>query len=321
MPNAAQPLRLLRRRTPPELAVTATSIALYRFGERCNHACPMCSNAGGADASFHTTEELLRRAHFLAGAGMRRVVVTGGEPTIHPGFWDVIAELKTLEIDWDINSNGRAFADRTFAGRAMDEGLLRAIISLHSHETEASAILSGTSDRGHEGIVRGISQLITGGCGVMINCVLSTFMMGKLHDFMEFCERNFGAGIQVKFAFPSTTGRGGEWPGIQFRYRDIQQEIQGLDIVGRRLGIEVLFESFPPCILGDASLGDMSRSGFGETHYLDDVTGDKLYPIAHIEAELSAFPETCRACTALRACPGIAEAYLRRYGGEELLPF
>ncbi len=310
----------MRRRTPAELGVSRASIALYRLGERCNHACPMCSNSGRAEAFFHETEELLRRARFLAGAGIRRVVVTGGEPTIHPGFWDVVAELRRLDIAWDINSNGRTFADQTFAERAVNEGLLRAIVSLHSHEAEASAVLSGTSDKGHDGIVRGIRHLVHAGCEVMVNCVPSTYTVGKLADFLSFCAESFGPGIQVKFAFPTTIGRGGSWPGIQLRYGDIQAEIRSLGSIGSALGLEVHFESFPPCILGDATLGDMSRSGFGETHYLDDVCGDKLYPIAHIEAELSAFPETCRSCAALRGCPGVSEDYLRRHGATELRP-
>ena len=64
----------------------------------------------------------------------------------------------------------------------------------------------------------------------------------------------------------------------------------------------------------------MSRSGFGESHYLDDITGDRLYPITHIEAELSCLAETCRTCALFSRCPGILEAYARRHGTAEFVP-
>jgi SAM-dependent methyltransferase len=65
----------------------------------------------------------------------------------------------------------------------------------------------------------------------------------------------------------------------------------------------------------------VSRSAFGETHYLDDTTGDRIYAMRHIEAELSAFGDACRQCTALRRCPGVSRAYAKRYGTSELVPF
>ena len=73
--------RLMRRRTPPTLPVTPRSISLFRLGEACNNHCPMCSNSGRPEAWLTPQEELLKRVDWLAAQGMKRVVVTGGEPT------------------------------------------------------------------------------------------------------------------------------------------------------------------------------------------------------------------------------------------------
>src|SRR6476619_7379768 len=78
--------RLFKKKVPDADPVTPESAALFRFGEQCNNDCPMCSNTGEAALFFHPTETLLRRADFLHSYGFRRAVVTGGEPTIHPGF-------------------------------------------------------------------------------------------------------------------------------------------------------------------------------------------------------------------------------------------
>ena len=85
--------------------------------------------------------------------------------------------------------------------------------------------------------------------------------------------------------------------------------------------MRIFFESFPRCIIQDPDAVNLGRSAFGETHYLDDAGGDRVYAMRHIEAELSAFGPQCRACTAVRRCAGVSLAYAKRYGVDELTPF
>src|SRR3954451_18715906 len=125
--------RLFKKNLPDDEPVTSRSAALFRFGEQCNNDCPMCSNTGEASLFFHSTDALLRRADFLHRLGFRRAVVTGGEPTIHPGFWTVVERLAADGFAWDINTHGRSFAKDGFARRAAGAGLKRAIVSRHSH--------------------------------------------------------------------------------------------------------------------------------------------------------------------------------------------
>ena len=115
--------RLFKKKVPDDELVTPRSAALFRFGEQCNNDCPMCSNTGEASLFFHPTETLLRRADFLHRHGFRRAVVTGGEPTIHPGFWTVVEHLAADGFTWDINTHGRTFAKEGFARRAAGQGL------------------------------------------------------------------------------------------------------------------------------------------------------------------------------------------------------
>ena len=110
--------RLFKKKVPDDEPVTPQSAVLFRFGEQCNNDCPMCSNTGDASLFFHPTETLLRRAAFLHRSGFRRAVVTGGEPTIHPGFWTVVERLEADGFTWDINTHGRSFAKDRTADRA-----------------------------------------------------------------------------------------------------------------------------------------------------------------------------------------------------------
>jgi MoaA/NifB/PqqE/SkfB family radical SAM enzyme len=313
--------RLFKKQIPEDAPVTSTSTALFRFGEQCNYRCPMCSNTGERSLFFRSTEELLRRAAYLQGLGFRRVVVTGGEATIHPGFWTVIDWLAAHGIVWDINTHGRTFSEPHFARRAVERGLERAIVSLHSFDPPTSAAIFGVREQDHHGTVAGIEALLEAGVDVMLNCVLTRLNLTQLEEYLETGHRRFGKTVAFKFVFPSTIGKGGRWPEIALRYDDVCEQVQRLRARATQLNARLSFESFPNCILQDPNAPNFGRSTFGESHYLDDATGDRVYAMRHIEAELSAYGEACRRCVAVRCCAGLSYAYARRYGVEELTPF
>ncbi len=314
--------RLFKKKVPDEDPITAHSAALFRFGEQCNNDCPMCSNTGEASLFFHSTETLLGRAAFLQRAGFRRAVVTGGEPTIHPGFWTVVEWLHTNGFTWDINTHGRTFAKDGCAQRAVEHGLTRAIVSLHSHVPATSAALFGTRENAHHETVAGIDRLVEADVEVMLNCVLTRLNVEQLEEYLRTEHARLGQRAEFKFVFPSTIGKGGPWAGIAtLRYADVREAVRRLRATAAELGARVSFESFPNCILDDPGATNLGRSSFGETHYLDDATGDRIYSMRHVEADLSAFAEVCRRCSALPHCPGVSRSYAKRYGVDELVPF
>lgn len=320
--EARAPLKLFRKRIADDAPITARSAVLFRFGEQCNYRCPMCSNTGERALFFRDTEELLRRADFLHQLGFRRAVLTGGEATIHPGFWTVVERLFAYGMAWDTNTHGRTYATQGFAQRAVDSGLRRAIVSLHSHVPATSAAIFGMREEAHHDTVAGIERLLAAGVAVMVNCVISQLNLPHVEAYLAWGRERFGPRTTFKFVFPSTTGKGGQWSAIAgMRYADTRAAVAALQAQAAAHGTRIFFESFPPCVLGDADARNLGRSAFGESHYLDDATGDRVYSMRHIEAELSGFAEPCRGCAAVRRCPGVSLAYLKRYGVDELTPF
>ncbi|MBI3782621.1 MAG: radical SAM protein [Deltaproteobacteria bacterium] len=313
--------RLFKKRIPEEAPVTPKSAALFRFGEQCNYRCPMCSNTGQPGLFFHKTEELLRRAAFLHSLGFQRAVVTGGEATIHPGFWTVVEQLKDYGMTWDANTHGGSFASPGFAQRAVATGLQRAIVSLHSFDAATSAAIFGTREESHRVTVAGVERLVEVGVEVMLNCVLTRLNLAQLEDYLLEGHRRFGSAVSFKFVFPTTIGKGGQWPEIAaLRYADVRERIHRVQEIAAEQRIRIVFESFPNCVLQDRRATNYGRSTFGESHYLDDASGDRVYSMRHIEAEQAAFGDQCRSCAVVRRCPGVSRLYLKRYGTEDLTP-
>jgi len=321
-PPSAPSQRLFKKQIPENAPVTGRSAALFRFGEQCNYRCPMCSNTGEPSLFFHSTEELLRRAMFLRDCGFRRAVVTGGEATIHPGFWPVVERLASYGMSWDVNTHGRTFAKPDFARRAVATGLERAIVSLHSFDPATSAAIFGVREEDHHGSVAGVERLLEAGVRVMLNCVLTRLSLNRLESYLQTGYDRFGSAVTFKFVFPSTIGKGGGWEGIDtIRYAEVRDEIGRVQDLAADLHVDISFESFPNCVLQNPNTVNYGRSTFGESHYLDDATGDRVYAMRHIEAELSAYGEACRRCAAVRSCPGVAFRYAKRFGVDELVPF
>ena len=311
---------VIRKKRSEFIPVTPASVALFRLGEQCNNDCPMCSNSGRPEAFFISGKELLNRADFLANQGFKRVVLTGGEPTIHPEFWEIVERVRERGMIWDVNTHGRSFSDPAVASRSVKSGLKRAIVSLHSHRTKISCLISGIREKGHLETISGIKNLVEHKVPVLVNLVLTQYNVGHLSEFLFFCRQSFGAGCGVKFVFPSTAGKGGEWEGIELRYGAIEKEVRDLQVQAQQAGQSICFESFPICVLGARGTPNISRSGFGETHYLEDVGGRKLYSIAFIEAEFSVYPDKCKGCAAISSCSGVATSYLKRFGDQEFSP-
>lgn len=313
--------RWMRKRRPEHTPVTSRSLVLFRLGELCNNRCPMCSNSGDPEIWQLRREALLARADHLVRQGFRRVIVTGGEPTIHPAFWDVAAKLQSLGIPWDINTHGRSFADRDVAERAAALGLDRAIVSFHSHREAASCVISGISAQGFGQTLAGIDHLREVGARLMLNLVLNRQNLDHVGEWVDFCADRWGDDVTLKVCFPYHGGKGGRWEGIELRYDEVRAVIADARSRAEQRGLAICWEALPHCVHGDAEADDLSRSGFGESHYLDDKDGVTVYSMAAIEAALHVYPERCRSCAAFRRCPGIEEAYLRAYGPDELRPF
>lgn len=104
-----------------------TSLANVDLTSRCNLACSVCfadANRRDYELSFDQAEETLRRLRAQSPAPAFAVQFTGGEPTVHPRFLDIVASAKALGFSHiQVASNGLALADPDFACRARDAGL------------------------------------------------------------------------------------------------------------------------------------------------------------------------------------------------------
>jgi MoaA/NifB/PqqE/SkfB family radical SAM enzyme len=143
-----------------------------RLTRRCNNRCLFCHDALRHDGTAVPLEAA--RADVLAGRarGAERLVLSGGEPTIHPAFVDLVAAGRAAGYRWiQAISNGRMFAYDRFAERTAAAGLDEVTVSMHGHTPELHDGLVGVPGSFAQAL-RGIRNLRRLGRVVSIDVVV-----------------------------------------------------------------------------------------------------------------------------------------------------
>ncbi len=106
-----------------------TSLGNIDLTNRCNLACPICfANANVTGKVYEPSREQIREMLQLYRAEQpvagRLVQFSGGEPTIHPEFMEILRDARELGFSHiQVASNGIKFADPEFTMRAAEAGL------------------------------------------------------------------------------------------------------------------------------------------------------------------------------------------------------
>lgn len=120
--------------------------------DRCNYRCTYCLPADGIQwmkrAEVLSLEEIARLVRVFATVGVKRVRLTGGEPTVRKDLERLVADIAAIPeiVDLSMTTNGHLFADRAL--RFKEAGLTRVNISLDSLDPSRFAAVTRGGDLG-----------------------------------------------------------------------------------------------------------------------------------------------------------------------------
>jgi MoaA/NifB/PqqE/SkfB family radical SAM enzyme len=121
-------------------------LGLY-LTDRCQLDCDHClrdPGDGALDLEFEVVQRVLPEARTLYG--LRHVSLTGGEPTLHPRFLDVIDTIADHGFVWDMVTNGRRFA--VLLGQLQQRPARRAALRSVSFSLDGASAQTHDSIRG-----------------------------------------------------------------------------------------------------------------------------------------------------------------------------
>ena len=151
----------------------------------CNNDCPHCYN----DPSRFGLPPLDRAGwsrilDVLARVGVPHVILTGGEPTMHPDIDGIVRDAVARGLVAGMNSNGRRWSGPGFAEEMKAAGLDHLQVTIESHRPEVHDAMVGA--RAWDQATRGVRRAQDAGLLTITNTTLTRANARELEPMMDF---------------------------------------------------------------------------------------------------------------------------------------
>ncbi len=220
----------------------------WELTRACDHRCLHCRCHGGKGVEGElTTGEALRVAGELAALGVKRVVLTGGEPTLHPGWEQVARTLADGGVRVRLFTSGLSLGKRLLE-RAQAAGVEDFALSLdgpkavHDRLRPTRGLLAGSS---YDGAVAAVGRLVAAGVPLRIVTQVNRLNLPHL-DATHALVRDLGV-TRWQLGLMQATGRAREHlDTLMPRPADLE----GIVAVLRRVAREGVVRAPMSCTIG-----------------------------------------------------------------------
>lgn len=159
------------------------NIGYIQVVRHCNHHCGFCSNPKTPDV--HTFETMRVLVDDFVRRGYFGVILTGGEPTLHPELPRICAYAREQGLHVRMITNGSRLDDDHFARAMADAGLQIVHVSVYSVRPEIEARLRGVAGT-LERAFAAAENSHRHGIIVNVNCVINRLNADHLDENIRF---------------------------------------------------------------------------------------------------------------------------------------
>jgi MoaA/NifB/PqqE/SkfB family radical SAM enzyme len=297
--------------SPFKNAGGASERGLLRINGHCNMSCAFCFV--DRTAPDFAADGLLAEIDRMTEQGTRHVVLSGGEPTLHPDLPRLVrhaAERGATTVE--IQTNGVRSANLEYATELVNAGLTKVTVSLHSADAEHSDKITRLPDAFDKTIaaIRNFRKL---GVVTQVAHVITKSNYKELPDTMRFLAEQFPSG-EAHLSVCLAIAQGISdlvYTWVVPRFSEIRPYVR---------------EALDYCLTNDVGFGGMiGQGGYppcmldGELKYYERVY-EHLYVSDDWTEQFYKAPK-CRECAFDAHCLGVRRAYVESYGDAELKPF
>ena len=168
--------------------------------DRCNLRCTYCMPEDGVKSldrdQLLTYEELIRIINILAGVGIKKIRLTGGEPLLRSNLISFISNVSKIEGIENISLTTNGILLQKYAYQLYKAGVKGLNVSLDSLDQEKYKIITrgGSINR----VIQGIDEIIRLGFDpIKINVVLTNIIEQK--DIIDFIHFSMKKSVIVRF--------------------------------------------------------------------------------------------------------------------------
>lgn len=224
------------------------SRADIKVGFACNNRCVFCAQGEKRrEVGLIAPKEVVRRMReaWRPGSG---IVLTGGEPTIRRDLVELVKHARTIGYSpIQIQTNGRMLSYEGLVERLIEAGVTEISPALHGPDAAMHDALTG-AEGAFEQTVRGIENAVRSTASVVTNTVVVRQNLHVLADTIRLLHTLGVRHAQLALVHPVGTAAA--------RYDEVVPPIEEAAAAmaigvcaGRELGMEVVTEAVPPCLL------------------------------------------------------------------------
>ncbi len=274
---------------------------------KCNSKCLMCSNPSDfqardpyKDYSFDALKERIDKIKLVDD----KIILTGGEPTIHPEFFKLLSFIRkkfsktTIEFD----TNGRRFCYPSFTKKVLLFNKINIYTSLHGFDAKTHDAVTRTPGsflQTVEGIENILKYKHLGLNELELRIIVTKLSYKYIEKILKFIKENFPEVDRIVIIFMEMEGQAKKnFKTTGLTYTEFKKFIPKITKWIPKFK-ESRFYHFPLCVID---------------HSLWKYTWRTLpdYEVA--------FLPKCKNCLYKKYCLGIHKDYLKKIGGKEFQP-
>jgi len=282
------------------------------LGYDCNLACDYCTITPTMRARAMPSGAVVAELRRGRELGFEAVSFTGGEPTIRGDLIPLIRIARELGFsDVKLQTNGLVFAEASNIDRAVQAGVTRFHVSIHTHdETQYDALVR--REGAYPLMVAALDNLVARGVTLNADVILKSDTYRRLPDAVAWLH---GRGVRnITLWFVSLTDGNRDNVESMPRMTDVVPVMS--EAFAWCSGHEVAIRSLhvPRCLLGDSA----SYAHDPGADRVRVVTPDASFELRESKISPQRYVPACEGCEHREVCPGVRGDYIDRYGDGEI---
>ncbi len=296
-----------------------------QLGHMCNNRCVFCTSGQQTElgrARPLETQPIIDRIDAAFAQGMRKLTLLGGEPTLQPGFKDVLR--RAVELGFEeivVFTNGvktarPAYVDELLAiasnitWRISLQGATKAA---HERTTKKS----GSFDR----IVRSLENLHQRGEHITVNMCVVQSNFESVSEFPALILPFDAQQLHLDMVRPLDAGERSDEDFAQMipHYSDMVPALRKM-VAGFPDDFDVNIGNLPYCIAPDLAPVIHHDGERTYTVAVNDTSLSDPWDKYEVKRRDKGKPESCQQCVFEARCNGVFDRYVELYGTSELVP-
>jgi uncharacterized protein len=292
------------------------------LGSKCNSNCYFCAADSTDKGDIRSIPEYIYTCLLEARKnGTDNLVISGGEATVHPDLFDLVACAKKNGYQQiELHTNGKLLSSLDYLLQIIDTGVTDFGMSLHGDTPELQDLITRSPGSFEKTLraIENISLLYGPTPPLAVNCVITPENKQRLGEIVSLLiSYNVST---IKLSYLHGTGRAagllrkGSWPTKTELQPYILNAIQTVENKGK-LNTTLAIEAYPSCLLPEY---EMYSSDFCITS-IYRIKPDGSIQDFHTREDRQK-GSRCQQCSFDSVCLGPWKEYPRLYGWDEFVP-